>query len=422
MNPYYGTGKLFAPTIREKGMIPYAVHTNAEVPEAARSTFIPDNFDNSFHNSEDTETLIAEIQAAIARIPNARVVGVITPNEGGVGLQDLLSKRFNVPGNDPATSAWRNNKGASEERLQKMGIRTAKSLATASLEEAKAWAHEHNKWPIIIKPPISSGSDGVFSCNSMAEIEDAFKEIFGQKNLIGVVNQTVLLQEFIRGPQFAINSINYIDAVTGEQKRIITEIFNQVRGNQFPTSVYETNFLFPKDDLNKALVEYNMAVLNALEHNVGAAHFEVILTETGPVAIDFNPRLPGAGMPVLAAQAHGLNAIDYAIDAHAGRLHAKAIKAPDDFVVQNAATVYIRTHGNVKMSHRMKNELYKLKEKGFVVKVVFNFEEGADLSESINSDTITAKIEILHPDREILENAVTQIRAWEHSGMFEIRQ
>ena len=60
-----------------------------------------------------------------------------------------------------------------------------------------------------MKPLNSAGSDGVFVVNNVAEAETAFNHIITMPNLFGDANTSVLIQEFLTGVEYVIDSYSY---------------------------------------------------------------------------------------------------------------------------------------------------------------------------------------------------------------------
>jgi biotin carboxylase len=46
-----------------------------------------------------------------------------------------------------------------------------------------------------------AGSDGVSICSSAEEVRAAFAQLEGTKNVLGLTNYAVLLQEFLKGEE-----------------------------------------------------------------------------------------------------------------------------------------------------------------------------------------------------------------------------
>ncbi|MDL4816548.1 ATP-grasp domain-containing protein [Actinomadura opuntiae] len=63
-----------------------------------------------------------------------------------------------------------------------------------------------------------------------------------------------------------------------------------------PPCFVETSGAFAADEPHPGLVPYVRKVLEALDYRTGPFHLEIIVTEDGPVLVELNPRLAGAGI------------------------------------------------------------------------------------------------------------------------------
>ena len=63
-----------------------------------------------------------------------------------------------------------------------------------------------NMWPIIVKPAMSGGTDGVFWCHSFEDVEAAFASECGKVNVNGELNDCLLAQEFLDGIEYIVQA------------------------------------------------------------------------------------------------------------------------------------------------------------------------------------------------------------------------
>lgn len=425
VDPFFNTGKLIAPQAGEKGLVRIFVRSSAEWPNGARESFSPDHYEIHIDPNDEAGVIVADLMRKVAEHSveigkNIEIKAVMTGAETGVALQDVLSAALRVPGNDPKTSDLRMDKGKTANALKEAGVRVAHSYSTSSLEAALAWADGVNKWPLVLKPPKSSGSDSVYVCRNVSDFREAFSAIIDHPNQMKQKNENVLIQEYLEGPQYIVDMLNVQEKGPDgniRQKRVLTDIWHQVRGADYPVQVYDHNRLLKYDEeAHRILEDYSARVLDVVGLNVGFSHLEVILTKDGPVVVDVNPRLVGGGIPKLIEKATGNNVIDAAIDTHLG-VTPKFISPYS--VKKHAALVYLRTHGNARMSERMRGELEQLRSEGLISDFTFNFKEGDLLNPSIDSDTIIGKVEVLNEDPEKVQQVIDLIRKWESEKKFE---
>ena len=87
--------------------------------------------------------------------------------------------------------------------------------------------------PIIRQPfsPPQIIADGVTLCTSREEVSAAFKKLFNQKNRVGLINEAVLVQEFLDGGNtfrnllILINSTHLVYVVVGSLTRMYFYLF-----------------------------------------------------------------------------------------------------------------------------------------------------------------------------------------------------
>jgi len=142
----------------------------------------------------------------------------------------------------------------------------------------------------VVKPVEGAGSDGVFICNSPDEVRQAYLSLEGTKNVLGLTNYSVLLQEYLRGDEYVVDTVSR----SGVHKCVAIWKYDKRVFNGAPV-VYFGMRLMPVDaePLLIATVEYIFGVLDALGIRNGSIHNEVKMEERGPVLIEANCRLHG---------------------------------------------------------------------------------------------------------------------------------
>ncbi len=60
----------------------------------------------------------------------------------------------------------------------------------------------------MVKPVESAGSDDVFLCESKEDVKTAFERINGKINGLGQKNDAVLVQEFLDGTEYVVDSVS----------------------------------------------------------------------------------------------------------------------------------------------------------------------------------------------------------------------
>ena len=128
--------------------------------------------------------------------------------ELGVPLTDKLAKAIGASGNSPNTTDLRRDKSLMQAALGKNNVRHIRSRRIRTSAEAIEFADEIGNYPIVLKPILSSGSDGLHFCRNKSELEKWTSNMLGQKNWSGSINQELLVQEYISGTEYIINCIS----------------------------------------------------------------------------------------------------------------------------------------------------------------------------------------------------------------------
>jgi biotin carboxylase len=161
------------------------------------------------------------------------LVGVIAGSEVGVELADLLSETLNLPGNGTGNSRARRSKILMHKLVSESKVRVPKQISTDNLTDMLSFVDEHLTFPLVVKPDESAGSDGFYLANNWTEASQAFYNIYRKTNQLGQKNTSVLIQEFIQGDEFAVNT------VSAHGVHVITHIWKYHKKTIGPNRVYD---------------------------------------------------------------------------------------------------------------------------------------------------------------------------------------
>lgn len=255
---------------------------------------------------EGVEKLLKELQSF-------DIVCVVAGSEKGVILADKLAARLNLPGNPVESSILHLHKSEMQEALKQHGVRSIRSRLVHNVEEARAFWAELGVSKAVIKPPASAGTVGLHFCASQKEVEEAVEEEIKKPDFFGVRSDSVLMQEFIAGTEYIVNTVscNKIHRVTD------VWVYNKVAvGNN--GNAYDYAKLITKLDAGHSqLIRYAYQVLDALDFKYGPSHGEYMLTSTGPVLIEVGARPMGGKFPKeLLDRALGHHITDVSLDTY----------------------------------------------------------------------------------------------------------
>ena len=377
------------------------VQSSEVIPAMYRSTFFPNDFQNIVVHRGDLAKTCDALRAA-------EVECVIPGCELGVILADQLSERLGLTTNGTQQSAARRNKAMMMETLRRHKVRTPQSAAFGEVSQAIEFAMSVGRWPMVLKPLSSSGSNGVFLCRDRSEIEHAFVSIIGHADVFGTTNASVLVQEFLRGPEFAIDTVSH-------QGRHHVAAYWQY-GKQLPPSVFsgiDTMELLPyRESLHQQLFPYVSQVLDTLGIRHGAAHCEIILTAEGPVLVEVGARLNGGNNPMLSRDCGGRSQIDLTLDAYLNEAEFARQSETCYRIDRGAMRVFLIPRERGILNSPPRFELIETLPS--FLRYRFSAKPGHRLSR------IAGWVVLSHSNRDVMHQDLRQIRRLEDNGFYSV--
>ncbi len=291
----YSTGRELVRELAGRGATCMHLRSTERVPSLMSKSFDI----GAYH--EDLGYL-GSVDAALGRLPEIHPDAVVAGSEWGVTYAEFVAEGLGLPTNRIETVTARRNKFNMIEAVRAHGLRAAEQASVESAEEAHHWVERHGRWPVVVKPMLSAGSDGVVICNDHDDIDLAFSQALFRENLLGCFNERLLVQSYLSGPQFIVNTVSH------NGRHCVTDAwhysYRTVRGGSIAAGSME--LLDPKLPANRALIDYTLEVLPALGIENGAAHSELRWTPEGPVLIETGARLMGGAMDADSYRAAGL--------------------------------------------------------------------------------------------------------------------
>jgi biotin carboxylase len=243
-------------------------------------------------------------------------IAIIPGTEEGVSLAEhlteILTPQFT---NDPKKSINRVHKSHMQHALQAAGVATLKTFNTASEKEAETWIKENGLEgsPLIIKPPMSSGSDKVFHIPVKGNWKSAFNRVLTEPTITtGNLSETVIVQEQAIGTEFAVGTVS----ANGKHHLAHLIKYNKTTYNNRKTVYDYVEFLPFNKEEHGELLEYTYNVLDALGIRWGAAHTEIMLTKKGPRLIESGARMCGGPVVRFAREATGSSQADKLVEVY----------------------------------------------------------------------------------------------------------
>lgn len=319
----HSTGAYLAEAFARHGIQAVAVLGMAPPPGRAEH-LRPEQYTEVIADGADTMDMAR-------RLEQLEVQHVLAGTESGVTLADRIAYRLGVPGNNPSTSMARRDKFAMALALARADLPHARTIQAINDGGARKAACELGSWPLVVKPAASAGSDHVVIAHDMAAVGAAAGEILSAPNFFGQPNQALIVQQYLIGTQFAVNSVSQRGV-----HRIVEVWLDRRTDLGDGRLIYDRmDLLAPDDERVPLLADYVRACLDALGIVHGPAHSEVMLTAGGPVLIETGARLQGGDSVPLMRAATGTSQTDAAVmaaldsaDAHAARARKPYPYAP----------------------------------------------------------------------------------------------
>ncbi len=331
----YSTGAFYPPLLKQRGMPIVHVRSAAVAEDATLSGVVNAALERMrpyYAAMLEQGANLDELTSRLADYaPRALLVGC----ETGVELTDRLARSLGLPGNNPDTSRARRDKFAMHQALARAGLRSLNSWMASSLEELEEWI-ERAGLPVVLKPAMSSGADGIHVCKTLGEARAAFRQLIGARDIFGRRLTGVLAQEFAPGEEVVVNTVSCrgrhrVSDLWRYRKMITPEGRSIYDGAQLAADFGAGT---------QRILDYAFAVLDALDIRFGPAHSEIMLTPDGPVLIECGARPMGASYPQeLLKESVGHTQLELAVE---------AALEPDSFLENIEAPYALRKHFFIK--------------------------------------------------------------------------
>ena len=189
-----------------------------------------------------------------------------------------IAEKYGFPFFSVDTARWSTDKFLMKERFELGGIPHARGRLISRVEEAEGLVY-----PVIVKPRDNSGSRGVKLCRNQEELRTSIAEALENSRL-----DSVLVEEFIEGPEYSIEGLHY------DGKSEVIQ-FTEKKTTEFPYNV-ELGHKQPAlltDEQKDAIREIVAKIGSALRFENCPSHTELKINDRGIFVIETSPRLGG---------------------------------------------------------------------------------------------------------------------------------
>jgi carbamoylphosphate synthase large subunit len=293
------TGSYLLYHFRAHGYQCVRVATSFSVPStmAHKSKIEKNQYIETLQMSDNS---IEEVNKIVEKLSKYKILAVIAASEPGVIIADQIADHFNVMKNDKLSSHRRRHKYDMIDALKKFGLLTQKQFISSNMGDLIEWYTHSGLKKIVLKPPLSTSSEGVYICRNVEEIEKNFHKILGQPNFYNHVSNEVVAQEYLVGDEYIVNTVSH------NGLHFVVDIWRGVGQKQDKISCDDyAEFMGGETQEYQVLSNYVVRVLDALGIKNGAAHSEIRYTNNGPYLIETGARLAGEVDPSAMIEIQG---------------------------------------------------------------------------------------------------------------------
>ena len=311
----FSTGAVLAADLSARGYKVIALYSANLDHLVNVASLVPKGVAISFECIVPFDDNLLRLQESLLALPKMNILAILPGAETGVELADSLTEAMGLRTNGTTHSEARRNKFVMGETIRAAGLRAVKQLRATTWEEVQnflaSWTP--NPFKLIVKPLESAGSDRVTLCRSLQETEDAFGNIMGKVNGLGLINEAVLVQEYLEGQEYVIDMVSR----DGVHKVAGIWAYDRRPINGAGFVCFGQRMLTAEEPHVRELVEYQKKVITALGILNGPTHGEVKWFKDEPVLVEVGARCHGAEgvWQKVADSVYGYDQVQCSIDA-----------------------------------------------------------------------------------------------------------
>ena len=392
----------------------------------------PDNV--KAHTKQGTEvSYIGEVQvasddfeAAVAAVGKyGPIRDVMVGCESGVLCADRLAAALGMKrSNGEALSALRRNKWHQIEAVRAAGLDAPLqklAVCAADVDEWLATASHQSPFKAVVKPVEGAGSDGVAICDSPEEVRSAFNALEGTRNVLGLVNYEVLLQEYLLGDEYVIDTVS----AAGCHKVVAIWKYDKREANGAPVVYFGMRLLeLHAEPELAAMVAYVEGVLDAIGIEWGAMHTEVKLEARGPVLVEVNGRLHGGEgiwLPIADA-CLGYTQVSAMCDAYLNHEAFNALPRVPTGLRAHGAWVTVRSSAGGAITRIDHGRIETIRQLPSYLDEYVPLAVGKHVAMTVDACTVHGCFNLAHPDPEQLASDYATAQALVDAGLFDVEE
>lgn len=189
-----------------------------------------------------------------------------------------IAEKYGFPFYSVETAQWSTDKYQMKYRFELGDVPHAQGRLISKVEEAEGLV-----FPVIVKPRDNSGSRGVKLCRNKDELKVSIEEALENSKL-----DTVLVEEYIEGPEYSIEGLHYDgknEVIQFTEKKTTEFPYNVELGHKQPANLTE--------EQKTAIREIVSKIGKAMNFVNCPSHTELKINDRGIFVIETSPRLGG---------------------------------------------------------------------------------------------------------------------------------
>ncbi len=358
---------------------------------------------------------------------------------------DFVSAALGLPANSIEMGDWRSDKVRVNTQLEGADVPTP---FTKNFDGPETLLREADTlpYPVVVKPRRGSGSVGAGTFYSAAELKENVTALVEESQRRHNSTPEIMVQARLQPAGYIpfINTVSY-RRKNGQVRRIVTGIWENVRGEEFPAEVWDAIYMVPSERflsgarlaLFQQIQKTDRSNLDLLGAEVGTNHDEYM---GNPLQlIDANWRLPGLDSSRLEWLATGVN--PYHLEIASRAMPELLDEFPEIYTFQNEiqpALVFVRSHDHGTLTlegEQWFNQQSARGEEWLAQRQAGNFEApahpvvvrrggikaGAPIAITVNGRTLVEWLQVIGRDRASVEAFVRDVRQKERDSFFVTR-
>lgn len=344
------------------------------------------------------------LAATVAQLRQNDVRFVLADCETGINLADALNQALYLPSNDFKHSAARRNKYFMCLLVQEAGVAIPAQLCSSDKTELVTWLEQQTNWPLIAKPTESTGNDGVSICHSADAVLASFQQNIGQTNKLNRTNNELLVQEFIDGAEYAVDTVSW----NGKHHIVALWKYHKPSGEMAGYNAME--FLAPDELEYPQLLEETLKAVDALGIAFGPCHMEWMVLNARAFFIEAAPRLVGGMASPLCTLCADYSPLDLAVMAYSDPTRFEAFPPIAYQAKKKGALVFL-----LPKQHGILHETRHIEK---IEALPAWHETAVETTPGAKIGRVAGRITLLHENPQEVFDAIAFIRQLESEDLF----